>query len=223
MIMPIEFDALVAVYPVLRDVPFHLRRMVQDDAQPVSLPAGHMLFDVDSPCRAFLWLVSGTIRVTRPLGSGREILLYRVQPGESCILTVSCLLGDAAYPARGVIESDAHGAALSRDHFIRLIEQSPPVRQFIFRFFGERLARLLELIEQVAFRRLDQRLAALLLANSGSVEATHQKLADELGSVREVVSRILEDFQEQRIVQLERGQIRILDRVALERRAHSAT
>ena len=223
MIMPIEFEALVAVYPVLRDVPFHLRRMVQDDAQPVSLPAGHMLFDVDSPCRDFLWLVSGTIRVTRPVGSGREILLYRLQPGESCILTVSCLLGDTAYPARGVIESDAHGAALSGDHFIRLLEQSPPVRQFIFRFFGERLARLLELIEQVAHRRLDQRLAALLLANGGSVEATHQKLADELGSVREVVSRILEDFQEQRIVQLERGQIRILDRVALDRRAHSAT
>jgi len=204
-------------------VPFHLRRLIQDGAQLISLPAGHTLFDVDSPCPAFLLLVSGTIRVSKPASSGREILLYKVQPGESCILTVGCLLGDVTYPARGVIESEVHGAAISRDHFIRLIEQSPPVRQFIFRFFGERLTRLLELIEQVAFRRLDQRLAALLLVNSGPVEATHQKLADELGSVREVVSRILEDFQEQRIVQLERGQIRILDRVALERRAYPST
>jgi CRP/FNR family transcriptional regulator len=103
--------------------------------------------------------------------------------------------------------------------FIRLVEQSPTFRTFIFHFFGERLSRLMALIEEVAFRKLDQRLAALLLNNGGVLEATHQKLADELGSVREVVSRILGDFQGQGIVRLERGQIRILDKVALERMA----
>jgi CRP/FNR family transcriptional regulator len=134
-------------------------------------------------------------------------------------LTVSCLLGNAEYPARGIAKRDLLGVSVPQALFIQLVEQSPTFRTFIFHFFGERLSRLMALIEEVAFRKLDQRLAALLLNNGGVLEATHQKLADELGSVREVISRILADFQGQGMVQLERGQIRVLDKAGLERMA----
>jgi CRP/FNR family transcriptional regulator, anaerobic regulatory protein len=110
--------------------------------------------------------------------------------------------------------------SIARPVFLQLVEQSPEFRTYIFRFFGERVTRLMELIEAVAFRRLDQRLAALLLMRGPAIAATHQNLADELGSVREVVSRILGDFQAHNIVRLDRGQIVVLDREALQKRAY---
>ncbi len=149
------------------------------------------------------------------------LLLYRVTPGDNCILTVSCLLGDCSYQARGVVEADLAGVSISRRVFLQLVEQSLEFRTYIFRFFGERVTQLMELIAAVAFRRLDQRLAALLLMHGPVIATTHQSLADELGSVREVISRILEDFQAQNIVQLDRGQVNVLDGEALRKRAHS--
>jgi CRP/FNR family transcriptional regulator len=104
---------------------------------------------------------------------------------------------------------------------MQLVEQSLEFRKYIFRFFGERVTQLMELIDAVAFRRLDQRLAALLLMHGSVIAATHQNLADELGSVREVISRILGDFQKENIIHLDRGQIFILNREALQKRAHS--
>jgi CRP/FNR family transcriptional regulator len=165
-------------------------------------------------------VTSGTVRVVKLVSNGRELLLYRVQPGDSCILTVSCLLGDCSYQARGSVEADLAGIVVPRSVFLQMVEQSPEFRTYIFRFFGERVTHLMELIEAVAFRKLDHRLAQFLLKHSPVLEVTHQSLAAELGSVREVVSRILEDFREQGIVQLDRGQIHVLDEQALESLSH---
>lgn len=147
-------------------------------------------------------------------------MLYRVQPGDSCILTVSCLLGRAHYPAAGVVEEDLAAYNISRDLFNYLLEESTLFREFVFRFFAERVATLMELIEEVGFRPLDQRLAATLIGRGTIVRVTHQTLADEVGSVREVVSRILKNFERRSILRLERGQIHILDEAALRQIAN---
>jgi CRP/FNR family transcriptional regulator len=212
---------LLAAYPVLRALSPTLWRNVVFDGQSLCIPAGTIAFEEESPCHSYLMVISGWVRVDKPTSIGRELLLYRVTPGDNCILTVSCLLGDCSYQARGVIEADLACVSIPRWIFLQLVEQSPEFRTYIFSFFGERVTRLMELIDAVAFHRLDQRLAALLLRQGPVMVTTHQNLADELGSVREVVSRILGDFQQQNIVQLDRGQIFVLDREALQKRAHS--
>jgi CRP/FNR family transcriptional regulator len=213
---------LLAAYPVLRQLPPRLRQAVASEGKVVNLLAGSIAFDEESPCQSYLMVTAGGVRVVKPVGNGRELLLYRVQPGNSCILTVSCLLGDCSYQARGIVETDLTCIVIPRSVFLQLVEQSPEFRTYIFRFFGERVTRLMELIEAVAFQKLDQRLAQLLLKNGPVLEITHQNLAAELGSVREVVSRILEDFRSQGIVGLDRGQISVFDEQALERLAHPA-
>lgn len=208
-------ERLVTLFPALRDAPAELWRRFDLEAAYIEAPAGTVLFEMRGPCQAFPMLLSGSVRVAKAGANGRELQLYRVLPGESCIITSSCLLGHAAYPARGVAERDLTAVVAPRALFTRLIEQHPPFRAYIFNLFGERLADLMQLVEEVAFHKLDQRLAALLLAKGEVVNATHQELADELGSVREMISRLLKNFQDQGLVALGREQIRILDAALL--------
>lgn len=219
MLSEIQQIKLLAAYPVLRQLPPQLRQIVISEGKGVNLTTGDIAFEEESPCHSYLMVTSGMVRVVKPVSNGRELFLYRVQPGDSCILTVSCLLGDCPYQARGIIESDLACVIVPRSVFLKLVEGSPEFRTYIFRFFGERVTHLMELIEAVSFRRLDQRLAQFLLKNGPSLEITHQSLAKELGSVREVVSRILEDLRAQGVVQLDRGQIHVMDVQALERLA----
>jgi CRP/FNR family transcriptional regulator len=216
MLDPTELQQLTRLYPVLGQLSPAVRTAVQTDAQRFAFPEGRILFEMESRCTSFVLLVSGRIRVTKQTAGGREILLYRLQPGDSCILTVSCLLGQADYPARGIAETDLAGYAISLPLFNRLLAESDAFRAFIFHFFAERIIHLMLLLEDVAFGQLDQRLAALLLDRGNTIYTTHQALADELGSVREVVSRRLKDFEGRSWVQLERGRIRIIDRPALQ-------
>jgi CRP/FNR family transcriptional regulator len=178
-----------------------------------------MLFDLDAPCTLFLLISEGSIRVVKPALSGREILLYRLEPGDSCILTVSCLLGQNDYPARGVVESHLVGYALPRSLFTQLLDESPPFRSFVFRFFGERMSHLMALVEEVAFQQMDQRLANLLVERGPTLDVTHQQLADELGSAREVISRLLKHFESKGWVTLARGQVTVRNATALARYA----
>lgn len=210
-----HLDALFDLFPALRGLPDELRRRFELESAYFEAPAGAVLFEHGSQCQAFPLLLSGSVRVSKGGESGRELQLYRVSPGESCIITSSCLLGDSTYPARGVAERELSAIAAPRSLFGLLIEQHPPFRGYVFNLFGERLAMLMQLVEEVAFRKLDQRLAALLLARGETVHATHQSLADELGSVREIISRLLKNFQERGLVALRREQIQVLDTNAL--------
>lgn len=199
-------------HPALVGLPSRLNDAIHAQAQPLRTAAGQLLFDVGYPCHAFLVMDTGILRVTKPAPSGREILLYRLRPGDSCILTVACLLSGSVYAARGIAETDVNGIALPRALFRQLLDEWPPFREFIFAFFAERIAELMQLIERVAFRALNERVASALLGHCAPVVITHQRLADEVGSVREVVSRILKDFEAQGLVRLERGRIHIVDR-----------
>ena len=169
---------LAQLYPILDALPAALRGKILSQAQAVAVPAGTLLFDERQPCSGFPFIVKGSIRVLKPAANGRELPLYRVLPGETCIITSSCLLGHADYNARAVAETDTTLMLLPRPLFEELIAQ-PAFRDFVFRLFSERIADLMQLIEEVAFRRLDQRLAGLLLGRGKRLNTTHQQLAPE--------------------------------------------
>jgi CRP/FNR family transcriptional regulator len=207
---------LLSLYPVLGELPATLRDRALAQAQAVDVPAGAVLFDESQPCQGFPFILKGGIRVVKPAANGRELPLYRVLPGESCIITSSCLLGHADYNARGVTEAPTTLVLMPRDVFDELLAQ-PVFRNFVFQLFSERMADLMQLIEEVAFRKLDQRLAGLLLGKGKLLHSTHQQLADELGSVREMVSRLLKGFAEQGLVRLGREQVEILDPAGLRK------
>lgn len=210
---------LLQHYPMLQSLPASQLEDLQADAAFMRVPAGTVMFDENQPCQGFPLLLSGNVRVIKAAANGRELQLYRVSPGESCILTSSCLLGHAPYHARGIAETETEMVALPPATFKKLLSTHEPFRDYIFSLFSERLTDLMQLVSAVAFQKLDQRLAALLIAKPNPVHATHQALADELGSVREIVSRLLKNFSEQGWVRLGREQIEVADAAALKRLA----
>jgi len=197
--------------PVFRELPAARLEQVLAESQLVQVPAGTVLFDAAQPCRGFPLVLEGAVRVAKLAPNGREILLYRVEPGQGCILSGGCLLGHSDYSARGAAESAVTLLSLPPALFQALLLESEPFRRFVFGMYGERLAEVMELVEEVAFRRLDERLAQLLVQRGPRLDTTHQKLADELGSVREIVSRLLRGFEERGWVRLERERISVLD------------
>jgi CRP/FNR family transcriptional regulator len=201
---------LIAQCPTLASLPEAERSLVASQAMAMTAPAGAVLFDTGQACEALPLVLSGSIRVFKRAESGREISLYRVRQGELCIVTISCLLGSDAYPATGVAETEVSAIALPRSLFMRLTETHPPFRQAVFHLFAERLSGLMQLVEEISFRKLDQRLAALLAGRAPRIQGSHQQLADELGSVREIVSRLLKQFADQGWLELGRERIDIL-------------
>ena len=198
-------------FPVFRQLSAPRVERLLVEAPLLQVPAGTVLFDASQPCRGFPLLLEGGVRVAKFAPNGREILLYRVDPGQGCILSGGCLLGHSDYTARGIAEQDVTLLSMPPAVFDELMLEFEPFRRFVFGMYGERLAEVMELVEEVAFRRLDERLAQLLVHRGPVLDATHQKLADELGSVREIVSRLLRSFEERGWVKLERERITVLD------------
>jgi len=194
------------------------RRFLVERARQVTLPAGRSVFAPGKRPEAFLLLLGGTVVVHQFGAGGREIVLYRVSGGESCIMTTTCLLSDEAYLAEGVTETEVEAVAVGRVDFDALMGRSPAFRRFVFSHYASRITRLMEVVEDVAFERLDRRLARKLLELAGdgdTVAATHQALAVELGTAREVISRQLKDFASRGWVVSNRGQVRILDHASV--------
>ncbi|MGC2047530.1 MAG: Crp/Fnr family transcriptional regulator [Gallionella sp.] len=188
-------------------------------ANTMHLPAGTVVFDENQPCQGFPLLLSGSIRVIKAAPNGRELMLYQVMPGESCILTSSCLLGHTRYHARGIADQALEMVLLPPATFQFLIGTHEAFRSYVFHLFSDRLTDLMQLVSAVAFQKLDQRLANLLINKPNPIHATHQALADELGSAREIVSRLLKGYAEQGWVKLGREQIEITDKPSLKKLA----
>jgi len=207
---------LADYYPVLADLPVSARDRLLTHATRMTVPAGTILFDDHQACEGFPFVVKGSIRVSKASPNGRELPLYRVAPGETCVISSSCLLGHEDYNARGVAETETEMVMLPKPVFDELLAD-PAFRGFVFHLFADRIAELMQLIEEVAFHKLDQRLATLLLGKGSVLHTTHQHLADELGSVREIISRLLKGFAAQGLVRLSREQVEILDPAGLRR------
>jgi CRP/FNR family transcriptional regulator, anaerobic regulatory protein len=208
---------IAATFPALARAPAATLERIARASLHRNVPSGTVMFSEHSPCSGFPLVLSGSIRVLQRYPSGRELHLYRVKPGESCLLSGSCLLGDVVYEASGIAETDVELLIVPAAEFHALIAEDETFRRHVFALFSERLSSLLQVVEAIASQKLDQRLAALLVNRSPSdeINATHQALADELGSVREIVSRLLRNFEDRGWVDLGRERIRIVDRAAL--------
>jgi CRP/FNR family transcriptional regulator, anaerobic regulatory protein len=206
---------LLDAYPALAAVEPSLRHdVLQRHVQWVDAPAGTVLFDEGSPCRGFPMVLAGEVSVARGSPQGRALELYRVQRGELCVVSTSCTVGARPMNAHGVATQSSHIAVLDAAGFERWCA-TLPFRHFVFDVFAQRLADLMALVEAVAFQRLDQRLAAALLGHGSSVASTHQALADQLGTAREIVTRLLKRFERAGHVRLARERIDIVDPAAL--------
>ncbi|NMM05970.1 Crp/Fnr family transcriptional regulator [Polaromonas sp.] len=208
-----------ALYPALAHVVPALAEL-GPTVGPLSVPAGSVLFDENAPCQGFPLLLAGEIKVSRHSSDGRSLELYRVVPGELCLVSSACLFRSQPLSAHGVTTKATTLLMIAPPVFNQWLE-TPAFRNEVLGLFAERMADLTGLIDAVAFHRLDQRLAAALLGRGQQLTITHQALADELGTVREIVSRLLRRFEREGWVTLSRERIHISDSAAL--RALAAT
>jgi CRP/FNR family transcriptional regulator, anaerobic regulatory protein len=213
---------LIALYPALADLDAGERgELLAHEARHLTVPAGTVLFEEGAPCGGFPLLMAGAVRVARGSPGGRTLELYRVTPGELCVVSTSCLFGQAPLSAHGQATETTELVLLSPAGFDRFVRHEA-FRRFVFGVFADRLADLMALAEAVAFQHLDQRLAHTLLGHGASVHTTHQALADELGTVREIVTRLLKRFERAGWVKLARERIEVLDSAALRAMAGGA-
>jgi CRP/FNR family transcriptional regulator len=209
----------------LSNLPQSQKDQLIADTQVLTVPKGTVIFGPGKAPENLLLLLDGTVRVSQMSEAGREIVLYRVAAGESCVLTTACLLAYEEYSAEGVAETNVRAAAVPRRVFDRLISESEDFRRFVFSAYSKRITDLFMVIEEVAFKRIDIRLAQRLLElkdSADKIRATHQNLAVELGSAREVISRQLQEFQRRGWVKANRGEIDILAADQLETLAGSS-
>ena len=207
----------------LSRLPERIRGILESRSTVIDLPKGTVIFGPGKSPENLLFLLDGTVRVQQLAENGREIVLYRVQAGESCVLTTACLLAYEDYSAEGVAETPIRAAMVPRVVFDDLIAQSKDFRNFVFSAYSRRITDLFHVIEEIAFQRMDIRLAQkmLELQQDGVVKATHQQLAAELGTAREVISRQLSEFQRRDWIKQTRGNVELLDEASISKLAQS--
>ena len=178
-----------------------------------------LLLSEGDECRSLLFVEDGALRVFKSGGEGREITLYRVRPGELCLLSISSLLAKTPYTASVAAAGSTTAWQLDADTFRDLHASEPALQAVVAAQLHRLLSAVMALVSEVAFRRMDERLARLVLeetAQSPVLETTHEQLARHLGTAREVVSRLLENLRDDGVLEVERGHLRVLDRAALE-------
>ena len=219
MISREQYNRVSRALPFLQHASPQLVREFQQAAFFVRLPAGHDVFAEGSDVEEIALLLSGVVRVYQVGETGREITLYRFGLGESCILTANAILSRQSFPAMASVEQEAEAVLIPADTFRDWVRRHDLWRTFVFDLLAQRLASVMTLVDEVAFRRMDARLAGFLLQRGqldNPIRMTHQELAAELGTSREVVSRILEDLAHRGVVSLARGAVEILDPEALQ-------
>jgi len=165
-------------------------------------------------------MMEGNIKVHRSAENGREIILYHIEDGESCILSALGILNETGFPASAVIEKSGNILLVPAGLVRKFVDTYPGWRQYIFSLYNERFNLVLELIDEVLFQKLDVRVARYLLNHSDKADTvlnkTHQDLAEELGSSREVISRILKGLSEKGFIEYTRNCITLQNRKELE-------
>lgn len=205
---------LLALYPALAQV----SPPAQALGPPVEVAAGAVLFTQQQECQGLPLVLDGEVRVSKRSSEGRSLELYRVGPGDLCLVSSACLFRRAPLTAEGIAIRPTRLLLVPPDTFQDWLADRP-FRDMVMGAFAERMADLAALVDAIAFQRLDERLAAALLGHGPALAVTHQALAQELGTVREIVTRILRRFEREGWVALSREQIRILDSGALRRHA----
>ena len=189
--------------------------------QEVRVPVGAHAFHKGDECRNFIFVLDGQVRVQLSSEGGREVVLYRVRPGGSCAITTSCLIGGELYPAEAIIEEDVVAVMIPDSEFRAALAGSEVFRHFVFHGFSDRLCKVIGRVEAVTLKTIGERLAMQLLKGDGDslTGVTHQVLAAEIGTAREVVSRKLKLFEAKGVIKLSRGRVEIVDRDGLQQLA----
>jgi CRP/FNR family transcriptional regulator len=222
MITKEEFERVGQSLPFLQEAGPEMVREFLANAYYARIPAERDIFAEGDRAHAIALLLSGRVRVYKIGENGREITLYRFGSGESCVLTANAILSHQTFPALATVESDVEAIMIPADVFRGWINCFEPWRNFVFNLLAQRLANMLVVVDEVTFQRMDARLANLLIRRGqmqNPISATHQELASELGSSREVISRLLADFADEGLINMMRGRIEIINQQALAARA----
>ena len=222
MIDNAQFNRIALLLPILQQADAAFAREFQQAAFFARIPAGHDVFLEGDRVEAIALLISGVVRVYKIGETGREITLYRFGNGSSCILTANAILSQKTFPAVATVEQEAEAVMIPADVFRDWVKRHDLWREFIFDLLSQRLFTVMAIIDEVAFRRMDRRVASLLLSQArkqNPLRITHQEIASELGSSREVISRLLEDFVSDGSIRSGRGTVEVLDFELLESRS----
>jgi len=202
-------NEILELFPFYQRLSQTFQRELLHSAELVALPKGAYYFEEGQSCSNIALLSKGDIRVFKRGETGREITLYHVEKGETCILTASCVLGNSTYPASAIVDQDAQAVVFSAGLFRDWVARNDEIRHFVFETMASRMARVLSLIGEITFGKMDQRLAKFLQGNAPKINMTHEEIAIELGSVREVISRLLKELERKGAINQSRGMIQI--------------
>lgn len=205
--------------PFLQKAAWEVQQAAMQQMIVAHVPAGEIICWEGDSCGQLAIVLSGLVRVYKIGENGREITLYRIEENDSCILTASCILSEVKFPALAVVEQTVRVALIPAPILRRWINQYDVWRNYVFGLLSYRLAGVIATIEEIAFRRVDVRIAEFLLKAAdaqGHLTITHQEIASELGTAREVVSRILKDFEREGTISLARGAVTIQNHTLLK-------
>ena len=209
-----HFKRISQALPFLQTADKQLQRDFNDFAYYAKIPAGRQIFVEGDQVDGIALMMSGVVRVYKLGQTGREITLYRFGEGESCVITANAILHQQDFPAIAVVEKEAEAVMIPAEIFSDWVRRYDEWRDFVFNLVSVRLANVMAIVDEVAFQRMDRRVASFLLERSqlrNPIRITHQEIANEIGSSREVISRLLEDFAQQEFVRLSRGEVEVLD------------
>lgn len=215
-----EITQLDHLFPVLRQLTSSERQIIHEYGQMIDLPAGQMLMQQGQQCQHIPFVMTGSLRVYKLSPNGREMTLYRIGPGDTCLQSIACRMLGEDFPALAQVEVKSRLFMLPAVNYHDILGIQPFWKDFLILTLYRHLTETMETLEAVAFSRTDRRLASWLLAHRQApgafVSSTHEAIAVELGTAREVVSRLLGDLQNKGAVQLGRGKIKILQPQLLE-------
>jgi len=213
---------ILQLFPFFHELSTSAQQQLLNSSEIATLPRGAFYFREGHICSQIALVGEGDIRVFKRGESGREITLYHVGRGQTCILSASCVLGQTPYPATAIVGSDARAVVFSADNFRAWVAQNEVIRRFVFASLANRMEVVLSLLEEVIFGKLDERLLKFLKVKAHSVkdmkniQITHEEIAIELGSAREVISRLLKDFERRGLLQQGRGKILLDEKLFLQ-------
>jgi CRP/FNR family transcriptional regulator, anaerobic regulatory protein len=211
-------NPLLHAFPAVASLDEQSREMIVSSSPVTELDSGTLVFEIGQVCQRFLLVIEGSVRVHLLDPDGHEIVLYRVRPGETCVLTTAALLGSNPYAAFAVAETRTLAAGIPMNVFSSLMKRSEPFRRFVFSGHSQRIVELMQVVSDVAFTRIQVRLARCLIEredSTGRVAMTHDAIAIELGTAREVVSRNLKHLENEGCIEMFQGYLRIRDRKKL--------
>ncbi|NEP73161.1 MAG: Crp/Fnr family transcriptional regulator [Okeania sp. SIO2G4] len=214
-------QTIASTFPFWENLDSEAKTNFLNECQQISLSPSQFVCLEGDICHHLPLIISGNVRVYKIGESGREITLYHLEKGDSCIMTASCIISQKVFPAFAIAETEVEALIIPANSLKKWVMHNTIWQEYIFGILSQRLANVIEIIEEVAFRRMDSRIASYLLHNVNSkiqtLQITHEAIAQELGSSREVVSRILKTFERQKLLSLSRGKIELYSWEKLEK------